>query len=345
MLRLSRALPAFLVSVLIATASQAQTGPSAEDRALAEALFQEGRTLIEGGNTAAACRKFEESYRMDKAPGTLLNMARCHQLEGRVATSWAEFFQVAAEARRDGRDDREKVALESIRELEPRIPKLVILVPPESRIDGLTVTRNGTQLGRASWGTETPVDPGEILVEAEAPGYRKWTHRLTLEEAGQKQVTIPALVLLPKPKEPPKPPPAPISGTSNSTPRDPGSPASQTVGVLIGGVGLVGIGVGSYFGLRAIDKRSKAEERCTLGPDGNGCSEGAVDLNREARDAARFANLGIGVGVVAVVAGTYLYFAGAPSGPVEQSDAARKPVDVGVAVLPGGGFASLTGGW
>ena len=328
-----------LASIAISSVAHAQ---SPEVQAVAESLFQEGRALIESGQTAAACRKFEESYRLDEAPGTLLNVAHCHKLEGRVASAWSEFFQVAAEARRDGRDDRERIALESIKELEPRIPKLVIVVPPESRVEGLTIKRNGTEFGRATWGSESPVDPGEILLEAEAPGFKKWAQKVSLAEAEHKQISVPPLVALPKPKEPP-PPTTTEQPQPSGVAIDRGSPTSQTFGLVLGGIGLVGIGVGSYFGVRAISKRADSEDKCSLGPAGNGCPSDAVKLNQDAKDAARIANLGIGIGVVAVVAGTFLYLDGAPDEPTESAKAPA--VDVGVGALPGGAFATVQGGW
>jgi outer membrane protein assembly factor BamD (BamD/ComL family) len=62
----------------------------AEDKAVAEALFREARQLLDAKQYAAACRKLEESYRLDPAGGTLMNMAMCHGKEGRGASSGAE---------------------------------------------------------------------------------------------------------------------------------------------------------------------------------------------------------------------------------------------------------------
>ena len=50
----------------------------ANDPAAAEALFLEARDLFVAGKVAAACTKFESSYKLDPAPGTLLNLAACN---------------------------------------------------------------------------------------------------------------------------------------------------------------------------------------------------------------------------------------------------------------------------
>lgn len=333
------------VASLVASTAHAQTR-STEDLAAAETLFREGRALIEAGQTSAACRKFEESYRLDSAPGTLLNTARCHQLEGKIATAWAEFHQVAAEARRDGREDREKIATEAIQELEPRLPKLTIEVPSETRVEGLEITRNGSKLGRAAWGTATPVDPGTVIIEASAPGFKPWKHQIDIPEAGKAQVSVPSLEKAPEAPKPP-PPAATAPVEPQRPPPDPGSPTEQTAGLVIGGLGIIGIGVGSYFGVQAIGKRSDSDDNC---PTINGeeyCNADGVASNQDAQDAARFANLGIGLGVVALLAGTYLYFDGAPSGPTEQAARTKKrqPLDVGFTTRDGGGFATVHGEW
>src|SRR5688500_18545046 len=79
---------------------RAEAVPTGSDKALAEVLFREGRQLLQRGETDAACEKFAESHRLDEALGTLLNLAVCHESQGRFASAWAEFHQAAATARR-----------------------------------------------------------------------------------------------------------------------------------------------------------------------------------------------------------------------------------------------------
>ena len=59
------------------------------DPAAAEALFREGRKLLDEGQLDAACSKLAESQRLDASPGTLGSLAQCHEKQGKTATAWA----------------------------------------------------------------------------------------------------------------------------------------------------------------------------------------------------------------------------------------------------------------
>ncbi|MEI9950013.1 MAG: hypothetical protein WDO74_13790 [Pseudomonadota bacterium] len=52
--------------------AQAQTQVSAEQKATAEAVFEEGMRLIKQGKFAEACPKFEMSQRVEPGVGTML---------------------------------------------------------------------------------------------------------------------------------------------------------------------------------------------------------------------------------------------------------------------------------
>ena len=65
--------------------------------------------------------KFAESHRLDPSGGTILNLALCHEKEGKLARSWSEFTEAIAFARRDYRADREAEAQDHAGKLEPRL--------------------------------------------------------------------------------------------------------------------------------------------------------------------------------------------------------------------------------
>ena len=57
------------------------------DAAAAAVLFHEGYKLRQEGKADAACKKFEESARLDPMAGTLMNLAECRANQGRTATA------------------------------------------------------------------------------------------------------------------------------------------------------------------------------------------------------------------------------------------------------------------
>src|ERR1700721_2873194 len=84
-------------------ASTASAQPSTSDKEMAAQLFEDGRTLLEQGQFAQACPKLEESQSLDPGGGTLLNVALCHEKEGRTATAWVEFVEARGGAKADAR--------------------------------------------------------------------------------------------------------------------------------------------------------------------------------------------------------------------------------------------------
>ena len=131
-------------------------GPTADDKALATILFRDGRALMAAGRIPEACAKLEESQRLDPGGGTLLNLALCHEHEGRLARSWSEFIEAELVARGDGRGDREVEAASHVRALEPRLPRLTIVVPPAAQVEGLEIERDGRAACIGSAGRQQP---------------------------------------------------------------------------------------------------------------------------------------------------------------------------------------------
>lgn len=270
--------------------------PSATDaRALAETLFFTARGLMEAGRYAEACGKLNESYRLDPAAGTLLNLAVCNEKIGKVASAWGEFRDAFAEARRMNRPDREQLASEHIKVLEPELPFLTVTVPPAVRgIRGIEITRNGIPLQSAAWDTDLPVDPGDVEVIERAPGYKPKTLHVTLAPKQHAAIAAEPLELAPIER-----PPAPFWT------------AKRTTGFALIAGGVVAAGAGAFFGVRATNEKNSSDQSCPKDALGNlRCTQSGVDDMNQAKTSAWVSDIAIGVGVVAVGLGSYFFFTG-----------------------------------
>lgn len=170
-------------AVIAGTAVSAHAQPAPHDPVTAEALFVEGKRLMQGRDYGSACPKLAESQRLDPSGGTVFALALCYEGAGKVATAWATFDEALAEARRDQRADREAGALEHVHALEQRLTRVRIDVPHPAA--GLEVLRNGVPVGPVVWGTPVPVDPGKYTFEAHAPGKVPWVWTTTIDRPGE----------------------------------------------------------------------------------------------------------------------------------------------------------------
>lgn len=321
---------------LVAPPLAAQT--SAESKAAAEALFDEGRRLLDAGQIAEACSKLEQSDRLDPAVGTQLNLAVCYERAGRTASAWATYRRAAAAAKARGQAEREELARNGAAALEPKLSRLAIVVAPEVRLDGLTIKKNGEVVAPELWGQAVPVDPGPVRVEASAPGYEPWTGEIEIRDPGKTEsLSVPALgpgAAVEAPATEPPPGAAPVPVVPQSPPADaaadPGA-SQRTWGLVLGGAGVVGLAVGGVFALQAASKNDESKEHC-LPNDPNLCTEEGAALRDDARSAGNVATIVGGIGLALAATGAVLYFT-APS----------EPARVGVRGTPGGASILLGG--
>lgn len=261
----------------------------AADAVAAQALFDQGKALMAKKQWAEACGKLEESERLQPAGGTLLFLALCREGEGKTATAWATFNEVVSVARRTGRADREKVALQHLDALTPNLMKLTIVVGSAAAIEGLEVRRDGVVVPRALWGSAVPVDPGHHTLTASAPGWKPWEGGVDVSKPAETiTAEIPALERAPEPEPvastapapvvvaPPTPVPLPAEAPSTS-PR-------RTIALVVGGVGAAGLAVGTVFGVLALDKKHAADASCPGGSSGPCYAAGVHDSKTAVTD-------------------------------------------------------------
>jgi protein-S-isoprenylcysteine O-methyltransferase Ste14 len=286
--------------------NRAHAEPSAEDKALATMFFQEGRMLMAEGRVADACPKLEESQRLDPGGGTLLNLALCHELEGRLARSWSEFKEAAIMARRDGRRDRESEATSHVNSLEPRLSWLTIVVPARTQVEGLVIERDGHEVGQGAWSTAIPIDGGPHVVRASALGRDPFTATIVIgNEADNQTVEIPVLatpvvvVALPRVSSPVQP----SAGAAPALPTF--TPARlRWAGIGTAGVGVLLLGTAGYALATALSAKHASNSNCFA----DGCNDAGLQSRHDAISRGNLATL-LGVsGAVLVGAGATLFY-------------------------------------
>jgi hypothetical protein len=292
-----RASCTFIIAFIVTTA-RAAVAQDANAEAQAQRLFDEGRALMDQGRYAEACAKLLASEHAASSGGTLLNLADCYEKDGKPASAWVRFREAAARAAAAGKKDIEAHALDRAKALAPQLSTLTIVVPPASDVTGLVLRRDGTVIERGAWGTPLPVDPGTYGIDASAAHRVTWATRVAVK-SGADRVTVVVPVL---DEDKTARAPAPAGGE--------GWPAGKTVGLALGIGGVIGVGLGSFFGLRAASLNDDAKSHC---PESPRCldAEGPA-LTKDAQGAATISTVALIAGAALLVSGAVLWFT-APS--------------------------------
>jgi hypothetical protein len=335
-----RTLRTALVCAVVA-APKAAHAQSREDVARADALFNAAKALTDAGQYTDACAKFAESKRLAPGLGVTLYLADCYERIGRSASAWAEFRSAEGLARQRN-DKRAEVARARAQALEPKLERLTIVVAPTVPQTGLQVLRDGVPVAREELGLPVAVDPGDHAVVVSAPGH---AYRTLAAHTGPESPSVTVRIdkldeseLAPPVVAPPPPvtaappatalpdlPPALVPEDKNATRR--------WIGVGVGGLGVVGVAVGSVFGVLAKQKLDQSNSvQCDATTDR--CHPPGFPMRKDAESAATASDVSFVIGGVLLATGAVLYVT------------ARKPQPAtGVVVAPapvaGGGGALL----
>lgn len=300
---------------------------------LAEALFREGVRLLDAGRVPEACSKFAESQKLDPGLGTLLNLAACHEKDGRYASAWAEYAEAAALAGRRGDRQRERYARARGAKLEGVIHRYVLRYAGTA--SGLEVIVDDQSVGPGLIGTPIPLDAGEHRITVRAPGRVPWSVVVHAENGGRTDtIDVPELA--------PAAELAPVaeraSAIDRSEARATGSTAPSSASRVLAyvglGLGVVSVGAAGYFGWRMLDLDRSSTDAC---PPSDPCAGDAYARARGQYDDAKtfrtYALVAGGVGIAALGAGTLLLL----------TRSSRTPSSVALAPAPFG--AVVRGAW
>jgi len=286
----------FAAGALTASAARAQ----GSDPAAAADLFHEGRVAMSSQSYDVACAKFAESERLDPRVGTLINLAVCEEALGRVATARRYWEQATDLAKATG-DARVAYTTEQLGAIDRRVPRLTVRLGA-SAPPGTMAHRDDVELGPASLGTPLPVDPGTHSVFAVAAHHADGPVTVVeIQEGESKEVAVETGDALPEPAAE-----APIVLPPGVAPeRASGRPVSTTriAAITSGAAGIVGVGLGAYFGLQAVAHESGAPGIC----HGQTCNEQGATVRRGAIQSADESTAAFVVGGALLAAGVVLW--------------------------------------
>jgi hypothetical protein len=291
-------------AILVVAAAVASTPPAfgettAANKAAADALYEAGQRLIKDHKYEEALAKLLASQKLDPGLGTLLNAAYCYDRIGKIASAWALYNEVAALAKSsDDKQGRGEIAAEAAKALEPRLSKVVVTVPNESRVASLEVRRDGEVVDPATWGTPIPVDPGTHNFEASAPGRAPWKAAVEIPAGpGTMPVAVPVLALGPAPAEA-GPPPGPWWGTQ------------RIAGVVMASGGGLAAVAGAVLGGVTLAKVSSLKNSGHCNANLTACDETGLSLRQDAKNVANGSTGALVAGGVLFATGVAVFATG-----------------------------------
>jgi len=270
-------------------------GAAHADRA--DQLFKKGKKLLAEKKYAEACLAFEESDRLDPGIGAKLNVAKCYQEWGKLATAW-RWFSEAEQMAKDTKDDRAGKIHALAEELDPSIPRLTVKVARDADTSGVVIKLDGAPFEISALGTERRVDPGPHQVDYTVGGATR-NKLVPIERGGSSEITLD----LPKKGRGP----AKLKVDSPVAADTEAIQKRRLLGLGISGGGVFAMGLAGIVTLRARgDYKHAISAHCRGATDM--CDADGLAATHSAR---RRANIATGItigGLAAVGGGLYLYF-------------------------------------
>lgn len=310
-----RTMFSLVVAGMLQSAGIAHAAPP--DASDPQVPFDEGRALIKAGRYAEAVPKLEQSLAIKVTGGALLNLGDCLEKLGRYASA-VESFDRAREIFAEGGDSRRGDEAKSRAErLRPTISTLRITMetPPSSVMAPDPSTTSLTVDGRPfKAGARTPIDGGEHRVVYSAPCRVAFetTVKVGLHDDAKELALSPLTTPDPSCVSPPPEPtvtPEPPAKIVLPKPEKPSSGTAKTVAIVGGVVGVVALGAGVFFGVRASGLKGDLDAACSSYPRGcPGSRRAEIEgIASDADSAATVSTVGFVVGAVLVAGAVILY--------------------------------------
>jgi hypothetical protein len=296
------------VAVAFACSSAAGGDPEGAER-----LYRAGRDAVAKGDWATACEKFRASAALSESDSTSIYLADCDARDGKVADAASTLRELAD--RLGPKDPLTAEAKKRLAAVDKRVPRLIVRLAA-SAPEGTKITRDGVELKRGALGEALPVNIGEHAIVVTAPGRKDVVRKVTTAEGKTEQVEV---EVGPREDTPPAPAGDSTKGAAERSSTERAGSGNKTLGYVLGGVGVVGIGVAAITGLSLSSKRSAMDaahcDSTTRVCSGAGLTDGAgaSDGVKAASSGASLQPVFYGaaaVGVIGLAAGAYFVLSG-----------------------------------
>lgn len=314
---------ALVLASFAGSPARADDTRSAADLRTATSLFQRGKALEEEGKYAEACPVLEGAQRIVLGIGVTLYLADCYERTGRLMRAWEEFDRARhlAEANHDARVG---VARERADGLLPKLPKLLVAVPPAADVPGLELTEDGVAVDRSTYNSERPSLPGPHRLRAQAPDRTPWESTVDVPaSAGTLRIEVPILADAASPPAAaavaPEPSPSPSQTVGATAPQTSATAAPWTMegstrmptqriwGLALAGVGVVSLGVSVVLGLEAKAQMDDSNSTGHCHPNDQ-CDAAGLAQRSDAITKANWATVAAIGGLASAAGGAILYF-------------------------------------
>ena len=297
---------ALLASALLLCAASARAEDDAETRTAARDLATQGAQAFEAGQYDQASDFFRRAHELVPAPSIALLQARSLAKLGQLLKAIDVYEQTAHYKLADDAPEAYAQAVEAahneVEEVRKRLPRLRLTLVGVASNEAAQVTIDEKPTPAALLGVARPIDPGAHRFAVHVAGHVRATRELSAVEGQNYEVELNAQPA--KPKETPAVAARPQKNDSTATALQ----TRRTLGYVSLGVGVVGLGLGTYTGLVALHKKSDLDSVCHPGCPASSASD--VDSFRSNRTVSW---LSYGVGIAAAATGVVLIAIGKPS--------------------------------
>ncbi|HEY8087174.1 MAG TPA: tetratricopeptide repeat protein [Polyangiaceae bacterium] len=282
---------------------------SPEQKSAAMTHFTAGKHALEEKNWDKATLELRASLDVVNSPNARLELARTLRDAGHDADAWTEYGRVAADATKlSATEPRYTQTADAAKSesaaLEPKLAFVTVTLAHAP--EGATLKVGGRQVPSDQWGGPMVVSPGAVDIVLSDAGGKELARQTVSATVGERApVTLDA-----QPPPPPKPgAPDPDDKPDLSQPKaeTAASPSDRSklrpYAYVAGGVGVVGLGLFTAFGLMDNSTYKNLQGACP----NNQCPASRQSDIDSGKSQQTVANVGLVVGVLGLAAGGTLF--------------------------------------